>query len=141
VAGVLIRWNGDEALGQIRSEVDAGLRQSGETLVRAFSAVTSVPGHGTPSSPGEPPRLQSGDLSKSFAADVRNGTLTVTTSSPYAGYLIAGTPNMLPRPFVAPAVRLATASVPPAPPAPPKAGFFGAARRLAAAFIGAIRLG
>lgn len=104
----------DGAFDIIESRVYAALRAEGEDARQRLVEMTSVPVQIVPgprggkrivrSAPGEPPRLETGDLNAGFdsrvTADSKAGLVTLTVENPveYSGFLENGTQNVAPRP-------------------------------------------
>lgn len=136
---VIIKWYGDRFASQIGADADRALREAGDLYIDALKEVVGVPGLGSPSDPGEPPRLQSGALHDSFSQDVSGGVLTVGSSAAHAGYLTDGTRTMAPRPFAGPARLRMRAAPEPAPEASRSPGVRPVWRQLLAAVVGVFR--
>lgn len=83
------------------------LQKLGETVVKA--ARGSMRRQSSPSSPGEPPRIDTGELVNSIEAEVRqdrNGvTVRVGTNVEHGLHLELGTRDIAPRPWLRPALR------------------------------------
>jgi hypothetical protein len=57
-----------------------------------------------PSSPGQPPAIQSGDLRKSIYGTSNKDNVTIYSTEEYSVYLELGTKDIEPRPFFRPAM-------------------------------------
>ncbi len=86
-----------------KNDVQKELNTSGEGRKRGKN-----PKQGVPSSPGEPPHLQSGHLKQSVYQQVKNDGKKVTgivgNNAEYAAFLEFGTSKMQPRPYLRPVV-------------------------------------
>lgn len=90
---------------QIQAQHRRAVTAAGEFLVAKVQEKISKPNFDgkSPSAPGEPPRLVTGDLQSSiyYTANA-DGNLTVHAAMEYGDYLEYGTSKMAARPFLRP---------------------------------------
>ncbi len=99
----------DRLADQVGWAVQAAVEEGAQDLRREARALLNVSGRGVPSLPGEPPRRQTGALRDSVRIELAPNRLsaTVGTNLDLGAQLEFGTQNMAPRPWLAPAARLA----------------------------------
>ena len=85
----------------VKGEVDARMTRGSNALRNAALVVLAGP---SPSSPGSPPGVRSGNLRRNWTMFATggggSGTFGITSGMGYAGYLEHGTSKMAARPFV-----------------------------------------
>src|SRR5690349_15220147 len=101
-----IKWHGDKVLAKLDKTVERKMALIGEVVraeaVKSVSMPTSTLG---PSSPGDPPHIDTGKLRQSiFRKMIDSQTVIVGSSLKYAFYLELGTAKMAARPFLRPAL-------------------------------------
>ena len=97
----------DRLADQVELAVQSAVADGAEDLRREARALLNVPGVGAPSSPGEPPRRQSGHLRDSLRVEIAPGrpSAAVGTDLDYGAHLEFGTQDTAPRPWLQPAVQ------------------------------------
>lgn len=97
----------DRLADQVELAVQSAVADGADDLRREARALLNVPGVGAPSSPGEPPRRQSGQLRDSLRTEIAPGRLSaaVGTDLDYGAHLEFGTQDTAPRPWLQPAVQ------------------------------------
>lgn len=97
----------DRLADQVELAVQSAVADGADDLRREARALLNVPGVGAPSSPGEPPRRQSGHLRDSLRTEIAPGRLSaaVGTDLDYGAHLEFGTQDTAPRPWLQPAVQ------------------------------------
>ena len=75
------------------------VKKSAAVLLKEIRRLLSTPGGGKPSTPGSPPRKQSGRLRKSWRTAVVQGVRRVGSSDFRAWMTEFGTDQMAPRPY------------------------------------------
>ena len=97
----------DRLADQVELAVQSAVADGAEDLRREARALLNVPGVGAPSSPGEPPRRQSGQLRDSLRTEIAPGrpSAAVGTDLDYGAHLEFGTQDTAPRPWLQPAVQ------------------------------------
>jgi HK97 gp10 family phage protein len=97
----------DRLADQVELAVQAAVAEGADDLRREARALLNVPGAGAPSSPGEPPRRQTGELRDSLRVEIAPDRLsaTVGTDLDYGAHLEFGTQDMAPRPWLQPAAQ------------------------------------
>jgi len=93
----------------IASSIPGAMEELGEHLVDHIKETLS--GH-SPSEPGDPPGLDTGNLRAGISYSVNGTELTITSSAHYSDYLEYGTSKMSARPFLAPAMSYAEQIIP-----------------------------
>lgn len=109
--GMQIHQNRLRRMANVKAPVLRALYEAGEA-VRADAAnsikqgAVSGPGH-VPSRPGEPPNANSHELDLSLDVVINPSQLTasVVSKAPYSAALEFGHANLLPRPFLRPALQ------------------------------------
>ena len=81
----------------VRRQVDARLTRGSNAL---RTAALSVLAGASPSAPGSPPGVRSGNLRRNWTMFSGGGSFGITSGMGYAGYLEYGTSKMAARPFV-----------------------------------------
>lgn len=97
----------DRLADQVELAVQSAVADGADDLRREARALLNVPGVGAPSSPGEPPRRQSGQLRDSLRTEIAPGrpSAAVGTDLDYGAHLEFGTQDTAPRPWLQPAVQ------------------------------------
>lgn len=103
---VKIKWNGDKVLSKLDKTVERKMALIGEVVraeaVKSVSMPTSTLG---PSSPGDPPHIDTGKLRQSiFRKMISSTEVIVGTPLRYGYWLELGTAKMAARPFLRPAL-------------------------------------
>jgi HK97 gp10 family phage protein len=102
------------AIAILRRQQQAFFQAAYESAEELRNEVVRTVSNASPSSPGQPPGVVTGQLRNSVFADPVAGvgsnrvTIEVGARAPYAGFLEFGTSKMAPRPFLRPAVARAT---------------------------------
>lgn len=101
-ASVVVKSRRAEFEALIRKGMVRNLKNAGHILRDAVRDSISVQGFGVPSKPGEPPRLQSGDLWRSYFVAVDPRIMVARVGSPldYSSKLEAGSLTVAPRPHL-----------------------------------------
>ena len=81
----------------VKRQVDARLPRGSNAL---RNAALSVLANSSPSAPGSPPGVRSGNLRRNWTMFSGGGTFGIESGMGYAGYLEHGTSKMAARPFV-----------------------------------------
>ncbi len=115
MADVVFRSNVDDFLKKFRAGEAAGLKTVAENLRREYRRTLGKPGRGRPSSPGEPPRRQTGTLRDAIKVRTnrrrREASILIlkrrnpnsdATANKYGVFLDQGTKHIRPRPWIIP---------------------------------------
>lgn len=109
------KWRGDEALAQMRKNVEKAVAQSAVTVQEEIKLQLNKSGPGPPSPPGSPPAKQTGNLGRVIQIDLsgitrRNPRARIgpdMKAAPYARIHEFGGPHHPLRPYMKPAKLLA----------------------------------
>jgi HK97 gp10 family phage protein len=103
----------DRLADQVEFAVQAAVADGADDLRREARALLNVSGSGAPSSPGEPPRRQSGRLRDSLRVEIAPGRLSAAVGSDldYGADLEFGTQDTAPRPWLQPAAQNAAPGI------------------------------
>lgn len=106
---VTLDWKGDRASDAVRKGLAEGLTKGAEILADQMVRIMGTDHGGVPSTPGNPPNVQTSHLRNSIGyvpATPDSLVAFAGTNVIYGKYLEDGTSKMAPRPWALPSMRL-----------------------------------